>query len=433
MITYMMCKRKQQSSARILTLSVKIWVLVLAFAVTHITIVFADQDTASKMQIVSSQQLAFIASTASKVLRHLAQARQHIRNNEYKEANIELVRAENTITLIKISMPTTRIKNHIWVIKSHLDYESAAEVMQDFSALLLIVDYPVDVVVTEKVKTHLMQAEDLAKRNEFSASKEELKAAADELIYPEIDIPLAEAQRLITMVKSDINKRSDNLKRANRLLAKAEDNMAFLSTLPNSPLPVAKKSIKNASKHYNTREYKVAQQEITIAIMALERVAQSTDAQTRKSAEELLKGAKSLQHDIEKRSQKTTAKLHILWLRTAALNERDIENIGLVWSKAKEKTNLRMQLADAKLFLKYAKIAHLTGNDTKKAFQELKKSRRILEKTMNSMKVEQKARSQSVLSKIDDVMKNIQEKDGKDIIENNYDTLIEEIEILKQQ
>ena len=90
-----------------------------------------EEVTVKSVKTISPAEESIISSAATKVLRHIAKARGAIHEKDLDQAGKDLKQAHKLINIIKTSLPTTKVKDHIWVAKKHLDYESTKEVKSD--------------------------------------------------------------------------------------------------------------------------------------------------------------------------------------------------------------------------------------------------------------------------------------------------------------
>ncbi|MBW1803425.1 MAG: YfdX family protein, partial [Deltaproteobacteria bacterium] len=90
-----------------------------------------EKGTVSPKKNISPAEESIISSAATKVLRHIAKARGAVHSKELDQAKKVLSQAKKLIDIIKASLPTAKVKDHIWVAKKHLDYENTEEVMPD--------------------------------------------------------------------------------------------------------------------------------------------------------------------------------------------------------------------------------------------------------------------------------------------------------------
>ena len=80
---------------------------------------------------ITPQEEVLISSSGGKVLRHIAQARADIHNKDADAAQTELDQADKLLAIIRAALPTTSVKDRIWVAKEHLEYEDTQEVLPD--------------------------------------------------------------------------------------------------------------------------------------------------------------------------------------------------------------------------------------------------------------------------------------------------------------
>ena len=96
--------------------------------------VLGDETINEEVSVSPGKPLSFpqqerIANLAVKALKHIAKARGFIHNHNFADARGELAKSQKLTEIIRASLPTTRIKDHIWVAKKHLSYEDSEEVI----------------------------------------------------------------------------------------------------------------------------------------------------------------------------------------------------------------------------------------------------------------------------------------------------------------
>ncbi len=72
-----------------------------------------EEVTVNTVIIISPAEESIISSAAAKVLRHIAKARGAIHNKDLEQAGKDLKKAHKLINIIKTSLPTTKVKDHI--------------------------------------------------------------------------------------------------------------------------------------------------------------------------------------------------------------------------------------------------------------------------------------------------------------------------------
>ncbi len=119
-----------------------------------------EKVTITPGKTISTADESAISSAAVKVLRHIATARGAIHDNDLEQAQADLKQARELIDIIKASLPTAKVKDHIWVAKEHLDYKSTEDVIPDLIPIYAELDNIEDLVPVEQAKKHRNQGQD---------------------------------------------------------------------------------------------------------------------------------------------------------------------------------------------------------------------------------------------------------------------------------
>ena len=199
----------------------------------------------------------------------------------------ELHQAQALIAIIKSTEPTDKIKDHIWVAKKHLSYESTETVSMDLIPIYASMDEIAELAPMAKVKEHINNAKANLEKGDKKSAGEELKLADEAVVLTEIDLPLGSTEGHVAEARMYLTKKES--KKADTALKSAEDGVQFLSIMGSSPIWQARKSFWRASKNYMAGRAGAARADITEAKAYLARVDRNVDAKTRADARELLK------------------------------------------------------------------------------------------------------------------------------------------------
>ena len=331
-----------------------------------------EKITYSPGRSISPQEEQVISSAASKILRHIAQARADIHNKDLESAKTQLGRANTLLDIIKTSLPTTEIRDRIWVAKKHLEYEDTQEVVPDLVPIYASLNEVVDYMPVKEAKTHLDKAKSHLKKGDKKAAVKELDATDASLMYTEIDLPFNTTRRLVANATADLDK--SDTKAADQSLKTAEDNVSFMTVGIDEPLVPAKTALWRATRDYAKGAYDGAKHELGTAIGYLEQSADSTDSFVRDETSTLLTQARELEGKIAKGGDATKAQLDLLWQRTEALSDRALHYISTGWSRLRNSDDLKADLIEAKLKLDYARIDQITAKDAPRATADLKQA-----------------------------------------------------------
>lgn len=311
-----------------------------------------------------------ISSAATKVLRNIAKARGAIHDKDPEQAKSDLHDALQLIDIIKVSLPTTKIKDHIWVAGKHLDYEDTDTVLPDLIPIYADLADIEDFVPVAQTRKHLDAAKQGLKKGDKNAAKESLREASNLLVYTEIDLPLAATERAIIAAQAMLTQKQ--LDEANETLKGAEANILVISTSIDGPITQAKKSLWNATTNYTAGKYAVVKNDLAEAQNSLKKAAQNLDGKTRNETQKLGKEINALKGKIENGGKDVGATIAGLWERGKALSERELERIPVGWGKTRTESKVKADLIDAKLHLAYAESYQFTSNSLTKAKSEIK-------------------------------------------------------------
>lgn len=336
-----------------------------------------EQVTVNPLSRISPREERVLSSAAAKVLRHIVQARTAIRNKETASAKSELQQAQTLFSIIETALPTSEVKDRIWIAKQHLEYKDSAEVVPDLIPIYSSLDELVDVMPVKEAQEHVQKAKAHLQKGDKDKAKEELEATDEALVYTEIDLPFASTRHLVSQALADLTK--GDSQKAEKALQEAENNVVFLSVGVDEPMVSAQSLIWAANQHYAAGDKKLARSEIQQAISFLEAAKKSSDQVTRTEAGDLLDGAKALEAKMEGSSDLTRDLQH-LWHRTRALADRSVEYMSTGWAKWRSHSPLKSDLIEAKYHLSVAKIDQFVGDNAGAAKQHLKAAEEYLEK-----------------------------------------------------
>jgi hypothetical protein len=342
-----------------------------------------EEVTVTSGKTITAAEESAISSAATKVLRHIAQARGDIKDNKPDQAKGELDKASTLINIIKAGVPTWKVKDHIWVAKEHLSYEDTTAVLQDLVPIYASLDDIEALVPVEKAKAHVKQAEKKLKEGSKKKGKVELELADEALIYTEIDLPIQFIEEHVKAALGYLGK-SDS-KKADEALAAAEDGVQFMSILVYDPLAGAKKSLYQATKDYAAGEYSAVKRSLKQAETYLKKAAKSGGAKTKEAAKKLEKQAADLADKLDKSGKAIESRIAGLWHKVKALSERSVEEMAMGWQKLRERSKAKDELINAKFHIAYARIDQITLSDAKKAKAEIDQARSYLKQAMQQV------------------------------------------------
>lgn len=392
----------------------------IAIALLAITVVtgsvLADEGIKEDVTVVPGRQItpqdeAVISSAAVKVLRHIAAARGDLHGEKpnIEQALSELDQADKLLDIIQASLPTTKVKDHIWVAKKHLEYENSREVLPDLVPIYSSLDELADRVPTGTAKAHLDQAKKALQQGRKGKATEQLNQADDALLFVEADLPLSATRKLVTQAKQDLAKGDG--KAANETLQTAEDNVVFISVSYQSPLIQARSALWRASQDYRMQDQAKAKSDLDQAVDYLRQAARSGDRITRQAAEKLVSEVRDLHQRIESGQQGLSERLASAWDRTRALSERSVEYISTGWQRLRADDAGKRDLIEAKLQLSYARIDHFSSQDDAAAKVELAEAKGYLDTAAKQVKAEVRPKVEAVTKMVDRIDKALQRED----------------------
>jgi hypothetical protein len=363
-----------------------------------------EKVTVAPGKSINPREEAIISSAGVKVLRHIAQARSDIHDKDAEGAQTTLSQAEKLFDIIQTALPTTKVKDRIWVAKKHLDYEDTEEVLPDLIPIYTSLDELVDIMPVDLAKKHLEQAKEHLKSGDKKKAREALEATDTALQYTEIDLPLSTTRQLVAQAKADLDK--EKLDDADKALKSAEHGVVYLSADIEQPLFMAKALLWQTILDLKAGDNNLAKTDLQSAIGYLETASQSNQKPTQEAGKQLLEQAKQLQEDLTKGGD-VGVKLRHLWERAQAFADRSMEYLTTGWARYRAKSPLKSDLIEAKLHLTNAKIELFTGHETSQVKQELTTSLQYLEKAAE--KTKQQNGDKTYTKKIDEMQKAIKE------------------------
>jgi hypothetical protein len=364
-----------------------------------------EKVTVASGKVVNPQEEAVISSAGVKVLRHIAQARSAIHGKDAQSARTELGQIEKLLDIIQAAMPTTTVKDRIWVAKKHLEYENTEEVLPDLIPIYSSLDELIDIMPVDTAKKHLEQAKEHLKSGDKESAREALEATDAALQYTEVDLPLSTTRQLVAQAKADLDK--EKLNDANKALKSAEHSVVYLSVATEQPLFLAKALLWQTVLDLEGGDKNLAKADLQGAVGFLESASQSDQKPMQEAASQLLEQARQLQQDLED-GENISTRLYHLWERTHALSERNVEYLSAGWAQYRAKSALKIDLIEAKLYLANARIDLFTEHKADKAKAELDSTRRFLDQaTEHAKKPQIEDRYQKQIAELQKALKEI--------------------------
>lgn len=376
-----------------------------------------EEVTRTPTKTLSKAEESAISSAAVHVLRQIAKARGAIHDKNLDQAKKDLGKAMVLIQMIKVSLPTMKVKDHIWVAKKHLDYESTEEVLPDLAPIYDDLAEIEDIVPVSQAKKHIDNAKKALKKGDKESAKKSLQAANKALVYVEVDLPLSSTERHIISAETMLSK--DKPHDADMQLKAAEDSVQFASVVLEAPLTKAKKSLWHAFKDYAARRSVATVADLNKAEGYLKKAAQSTDKKTREEAGKLEKDVKALKGKLKTGGKHTRAEIKGLWERSKALSEREADRISTGWQTFHSKNAAKKELIEAKLHLEYAEIYQFTTSESNKTGAEIGKAETYLKSAERNAGSEARTKIDAIAQKLSQIKAGLTSK--KEAAKDRYE------------
>ncbi|MGW8311235.1 MAG: YfdX family protein [Thiogranum sp.] len=383
-----------------------------------------EEVTVTPAKTISPKEEETLSAAGVKVLRHIAQARADISNKEIDGAKTELGQTRKLLDIIQAAMPTTEVKDRIWIAKKHLEYQDSQEVLPDLLPIYTSLDELTEIMPVDVAKQHLDKAKEHLKSGDKAKAKESLEATAAALQYTEMDLPLSATRQLVARAESDLNQ--EKADSADKALKAAEDSVVYLSMDIEQPLFTAKALLWQTVLDLDAGDKDLAKSDLQGAIGYLEAAGQSGDQASRDASGQILAQARQLQKDLEGGSDISEHVRH-LWERTHALADRSMEYISAGWDRYRAESPLKSELIEAKLHLSNARIDLFTGHEAASAGEELSTAMGYLDQAVE--KAKQGAADDGYQKRVTDIRSSVQAlgKDPASAGESRYVELQQEL------
>jgi hypothetical protein len=332
---------------------------------------------------ITPQEEAVISSAGVKVLRHIAQARSDIQNKDADAAKAELGQADKLLDIIREALPTTSIKDRIWVAKKHLEYEDTQEVLPDLVPIYSALNEMMDIMPVKAARAQLDKAKEHLKAGDKANARKALEATDAALQYTEVDLPLSTTRHLVAQARADLGKK--RLDEADKALQAAEDGVVFISEGIEQPLFAAKATLYQGLVALEAGNSDLAKADLQNAIDLLTDAKQSPDAATRDAAGELLGETQQMLTDLQNGDGSVNAHFHRLFERAQAYSDRAVEYLATGWERYRaEGKPFKSDLIEARLHLANAQIDLFTGHEPDRARKELDAANRFLDRAVEA-------------------------------------------------
>ncbi|MFQ5642607.1 MAG: YfdX family protein [Thiogranum sp.] len=346
--------------------------------------------------VTSMEQRKAIGSAAIRTLRYVTRARSAIHGKDLKTAEQDLERARELLDLVRAARPAASIKEHIWVARQHMEYETAAEVRDD----LMLIDAELvnlaGTTPTLEAHRHLQAAQSLLLADDVPAARTELDRLEAALVFTELDLPLAAAEEQIITAQALLTEGKTDA--ADKTLAAAEESIQFLAVLGSTPLARARDDLHSAADNYLEKHYAAARADLARAGSWLRLASERSAEKGKQGAQQLADEIEALGKRIE---QETGNRAHTLGgfiHRSLALIEHEAESMWLRYRQQQAINKTLRGLIDAKLHLFYAGHELESDHDDAlmRAREELRRADRYLGEALQEAQPEIRERITAV-------------------------------------
>ncbi|MCG6867124.1 MAG: YfdX family protein [Thiogranum sp.] len=332
---------------------------------------------------ITPQEEALISSSGGKVLRHIAQARADIHNKDADAAQTELDQADKLLAIIRAALPTTSVKDRIWVAKEHLEYEDTQEVLPDLIPIYSSLNEMMDIMPAKAARAQLDEAREHLKAGDKANARKALEATDAALQYTEVDLRLSTTRHLVAQARADLGKKK--LDEADKALQAAEDGVVLISEGVEQPLFAAKAALYQGLVDLEAGNSDLAKADLQNAIKLLTDAKQSPDAATRDAAGELLGETQQMLTDLQNGDSSVNTHFHRLFERAQAYSDRAVEYLATGWERYRaDGQPFKSDLIEARLHLANAQIDLINGHEPDKARKELDAANGFLDKAVEA-------------------------------------------------
>ena len=282
-----------------------------------------EEVTVSAGKPLSFPQQEKIAGLAVNALKHIAKARGFIHDENIADAKRELADSQKLMEDIRASLPTTRIKDHIWVARKHLSYEASEEVIPDLVPIYASLDEIQSFVSVDKTRAHLDEAKKALKEGDKEKGAKALELAGESLVYVEIDLPLSYTERKVAEALHLLAEGKE--KDADQVLKEAEDGVQVISIASYGPMVLAQESLWQATKDYAKGRYEAARRSLADAKVFLKMAAKQADEKTKEALEKLDKKIEELEKKMAESGTDFSKEIKGLWDKTKETYHKTVE------------------------------------------------------------------------------------------------------------
>ena len=380
-------------------------------------------DVSAGIQGVPLLPQTSMSASASKVLRHIVDARAAIHAGELKHAERELHTASRLIDYIKSVRPSTQITDHIWVAEKHLDYQKPGDIALDLIPIEISLTDLEEVYLVRQAERHIKNTKSHLAQQDVESARKELIALRESLAQTEVDLPLNSTEEHIGKAFSQLA--AGDKTGADITLREAEAGVRFISLGKSTPLARTRRLLWQAIEDYSAGHHLAVKSGLTKALHMLDKIEPPADAKSMHEAQRLRLEINELLQYEEHSDGEVESDLTGFWHRTVALIEREAENIYHAWRDQQSKNHLFRQLIDARFHLFYAEYSLFKTGDIDDARWELERSIEYLQAAVSETSGLQQERIQQILDKVEILNSHVATPDKND--RHQYDEALLEL------
>ena len=300
-----------------------VFVLSAGFSQVVLSEIMNEEVPSSPEKPLSFPLQERIANLAVSALKHIAKARGLIFEKNIGDARRELAESQKAMETIHASLPTTRIKDHIWVAKKHLSYENTADVIPDLVPISASLDEIQSFVNVDDARTHLEEAKAALKDDDKVKGAKALELAGESLSYVEIDLPLSYTERKVAQALHFLAEGKDE--DADKVLQEAEDGVQAISIASYGPMVLAQESLWRATKDYAKGKYKAAKRALADAKVFLKLASRQADEKTKAAFEKLNRKIEGLEKKMAESGTDFGKDIKNLWNKSKEVYHETVE------------------------------------------------------------------------------------------------------------
>ena len=331
---------------------------------------------------ISTTQREAIASAARRALRFITLARNAIHNKDPVQARAQVRKARELLSLIEAARPTVRVKEHIWVVRQHMDYASSQDVINDLALIDAELLNLAHTLPTNKAHRHLQATQAYLEQNDSAAARRELDRLEASLVVVEFDLPLATSEQQIRLAQAALFR--NRLAEADKNLGAAEESIQFVTLSGSARSASARTLLGRAAKNYADKNYAAAKVDLARAGERFRDAGKHADEKSREEAQKLAADIDALNDRIEGVADDHTHKFGNFLHRSAALIEREAQDLWLRYRQQQDANRTLRKLLDAKTHLHYAEHDLDTGRDHHAIRKELESTIIYLNEALNT-------------------------------------------------